>query len=122
VDRSPGVLVPDDRRLALVRDPDRLELARVEPGTREAVRDHLFRVLPDLDGIVLDPAGLRVDLFVLFVRVRDDLAAVVEHHEAGAGRPLIDRADVCVCHRCVLQRTVVYRVYRLVDKQHSGPL
>jgi hypothetical protein len=37
---------------------------------------------------------------VLFVRVRDDLPAVVEDHEAGPGRPLVDRTDVCVCHWC----------------------
>jgi len=97
VDRSPRLAVPDDRRLALVRDPDRVELVRLQPRIGEPVKDDLLGVLPDLDGVVLDPARVGVDLFVLFVRVRDDLPAVVEHHKASSGRPLVYRTDI-LCH------------------------
>jgi len=48
----------------------------------------------DLGRIVLDPAGLREDLLVLLLVDGDDLTAVVEDHEASAGRPLIERSYV----------------------------
>src|SRR5205823_6632265 len=83
--------LPDDRRLALVRDADAGDVARVdlvEPGP-----DHLLRPLPDLHRVVLDPARLRVDLLVLLLVDRDNLPAVVEDHEAGACSALVD----CCC-------------------------
>src|SRR5919108_3597 len=43
---------------------------------------------------VPDPAGLRVDLLVLFLVDGDHLAAVVEDHEARARRSLIERGCV----------------------------
>src|SRR5215207_4447567 len=45
--------------------------------------------LPDLVGIVLYPAGLRVDLLVLELLDRSHLASVVEDHAARAGGSLI---------------------------------
>ena len=36
LDRTAGPALPDDRRLALVRDSDRRELARPDPGVRES--------------------------------------------------------------------------------------
>jgi hypothetical protein len=39
---------------------------------------------------VLNPAGLGVDLLVLFLIDTDHIAAVIEDHEAGAGGSLID--------------------------------
>ena len=51
------------------------------------------RALPDLDRVVLDPAGLRQDLLVLELVAAHLVAAVVEDHEAGAGGALVDGAD-----------------------------
>src|SRR5688572_1533302 len=42
---------------------------------------------------MLNPAGLRVDLLVFPLCVRNDAAAFVEYDEAGAGRALIDCAN-----------------------------
>ncbi len=50
------------------------------------------RVVPDLQRIVLDPAGPRVDLRVLFLCARHDLASPIEDDEAGAGRALVERS------------------------------
>ena len=48
----------------------------------------------DLEGIVLDPPGLRHDLLVLELMPRDLDAARIEHHEPRARRSLIQRPDV----------------------------
>ena len=61
---------------------------------RIARGDHFVGARGDLERIVLDPAGLRQDLRVLELVAGDLVAAVVEHHEAGAGRSLVERADV----------------------------
>jgi hypothetical protein len=44
--------------------------------------------------MVLDPAGLGIYLFVLFLGTADDLPAVVEDHAASAGRSLVYGCDV----------------------------
>jgi hypothetical protein len=101
VDRTTTRPVPDDRRLALVRHSDGRDVASahlVQPGA-----DDLLRALPDLERVVLDPARLRVNLLVLLLIDRDHLAAVVEDHEARAGRSLIDRCCV-LRHAALLSR------------------
>ena len=55
--------------------------------------DHRLGALPDLDRVVLDPAGLRQDLLVLELVDALHVAGVVEDHEAGAGGALVDGAD-----------------------------
>ena len=52
-----------------------------------------LRALPDLDRVVLDPAGLRQDLLVLELVAAHLVAVVVEDHESGAGGALVDGAD-----------------------------
>ncbi len=73
--------VPDERRLTLVGDADCFQLLGVETGLFERRQHHSLRVLPDFVGVVFDPAGLRVNLFVHLVGIRNDLAAAVEHPE-----------------------------------------
>ena len=58
-------------------------------GLLDRLVDHLLAARPDLLRIVLDPARLGIDLLVLLLRHRDDLARVVEDHRPRAGRPLI---------------------------------
>ena len=48
---------------------------------------------PDLDGVVLDPAGLRQDLLVLELMAPDLGAVVVEDHAPRAGGALVDGGD-----------------------------
>ena len=52
------------------------------------------RARPDLERVVLHPAGARADLLVLALLERGDLPVAVEQDEAGAGSPLVDRSDV----------------------------
>ena len=56
--------------------------------------DDLVGPRRDLERVVLDPPGLRQDLRVLELVARDLVAAVIEDHEPGAGRSLVERADV----------------------------
>src|SRR5260370_40804030 len=43
---------------------------------------------------MLHPAGLRKNLFVLFLRDGNDARGLIEHHESRARRPLIDCGNV----------------------------
>ena len=55
-DRSRGAALPQHGRLALVRDPDRLQLLRGDARRCDGVARGLDDAAPDLVGIVLDPA------------------------------------------------------------------
>ena len=54
---------------------------------------HRRGAFPDLDGVVLDPAGLRQDLLVLELMAPDLGAVVVEDHAPRAGGALVDGGD-----------------------------
>ena len=92
VHRLTGRLVPQDRRLALVRDADARDV-RVRPELAERLRGHAALALPELQRVMLDPAGLRVVLRKGLLRHRGDAAAAVEENGAGAGRALVERKD-----------------------------
>jgi hypothetical protein len=94
VDRLAGVPVPDDRCLALVGDPDRGQVGGGDAGLFEPAPDDLLAAHPDLGRIVLDPARFGIDLLVLLLVDCDHLPAMVEDHEAGAGRPLVEGTNV----------------------------
>jgi hypothetical protein len=102
VQRRAGVAVPEHRRLALIRDADRRELAGPNAAARERLADDGFRVAPNFRGVVLDPARLRIDLLMLALGDGDDSALLVEHHEATARGALIDCADVLAHDACDL--------------------
>src|SRR5205085_6357094 len=65
VDRLAGLAVPHDRRLALVGDADRGDVAGLAVGRRHRTADDLARAPPHLLRVVLDPTGARCDLLVL---------------------------------------------------------
>ena len=94
VDGSAGLAVPDERRLALVRDADRGDVfgCGLRFGEQALRRFELRR--PDRLRIVRDPAGLREDLRKLERRLRDGRAIVVEEDGAAARRALVEREDV----------------------------
>src|SRR5262249_16189178 len=58
-----GFAIPHDGGFPLISDSDRGQVPRPEARFRHRLRDYCACVLPDLLRIVLDPAGLRVDLF-----------------------------------------------------------
>jgi hypothetical protein len=92
-DGQAGAAVPHDRRLALVRDPDAGEVAAAQSGAVQRRLDDRPRALPDLQRIVLDPAGARQDLRVLQLVARDLGACRVEHQEPRARGAVVDRPD-----------------------------
>ena len=94
VDRLAGRRVPGDDRLALVGDPDRRP-ARAPwiPASAIASIATRRRHLPDLAGVVLDPAGPREVLLELRVGAPRDPPLGVEDEAGRARRPLVDRED-----------------------------
>jgi hypothetical protein len=55
VQRLPGATVPGDGGLALVRDPDALEVLALRAGVVERLAGDPAGDLPDLARVVLDP-------------------------------------------------------------------
>ena len=90
VHRLAAGALPQNRRLALVGDADRGD-------GRGRCRDRLAaggdHCLPDFLGIVLDPAGLRIDLAQLTAGDVVDRARRIEQDRAGAGGALVDREN-----------------------------
>src|SRR5207247_870587 len=85
--------VPEERRLALVRDPERRHVARAHPRAPARQAEHAQRDPPDLLRIVLDPPRLRVVLRELRISAPDDAPLPVEDEDGRPRRPLIDRDD-----------------------------
>ena len=94
VDGLPRLPVPDDRGLALVRDPDGGDVLGGQPLARERLRGDAGLGGPDLVGVVLDPPRLGEDLLELPLRDRLDLAFFVEEDRARAGGALVEGEDV----------------------------
>src|SRR5439155_27340962 len=67
-----GSWVPCNDGLALVRDPDPLEVAGSHPGCFERLRRHRMRDPPDLAGVVLHPARPRKVLLELAIGAARD--------------------------------------------------
>ena len=91
VDRSERLAVPHDHGLALVRDADGAHVGVHRTGLRERLARHPPGHLPDLDGVVLDPAGTGEVLRELRVAPPQHTAIRTDHEAGGAGRPLVDR-------------------------------
>ncbi len=94
VDWLTARLVPQQGGFALVGNPDRGQITCRKSGLGQGTGNHRLGVGPDLGRVVLDPAGLGHDLGMFLLIDRDNFAAVAEHDEARAGRPLVDRTDV----------------------------
>src|SRR5690606_38425576 len=84
--------IPYDDGLALVRDADARNLEGVTFACgRNGVLRRASCDIPDLRGVVLDPAGTRIVLRELAVCATDDFAALIEYETCAAGRTLVDR-------------------------------
>ena len=102
-DRSRGAALPQHGRLALVRDPDRLQLLRGDARRRDGVARGLDDAAPDLVGIVLDPPGLREVGLERPLAAAQDGEALVDDQARGARRPLVD----CEDHAALITREVI---------------
>ena len=98
VDGLAGVLVPDDGGLALVGDAHGGDVVAGQIGLGQCRFDHLPGVVPDFNGVVLHPTGLREDLLVFLLTAGHDVAAVVENDGARAGGALVNGDYVLVAH------------------------
>src|ERR1700736_4130727 len=97
-----GFLLPAPCGLALVGDADARDLVGLDPALLHRAPDHPLRLLPDLHRVVLDPSGLGIDLLVLEVIGRHDLAIVAEHHETGPRGALVDGRRVLLIRHSIL--------------------
>ena len=83
------LLFPDDRRFALVGDADGGDVRRREPARAERLRERFKLRIEDRHRIMLDPAGLRIDLGERVLRERNHAPVLVKNDGAGACRPLV---------------------------------
>ncbi len=90
---APLRLVPDERRLALVRDPDRIELAGPHARVGQGGRGRVDHRLPDLVRVVLHEPGRGKVLAELLVAASERPQRLVQDEAGGAGRPLVDRKE-----------------------------
>ena len=60
--------IPNDRGLALVGNADAGDVFCPEPPCLDSFIDHFECAPPDFEGIVLDPAGVRINLLVFLLR------------------------------------------------------
>ncbi len=97
-----GFPVPENDRLALVRDADRGERVRPQTGALQGLPRRAEGRLPDLLGVVLDPAGLREVRCDLLLRGAELSPALVEDDRARARSPLIESENVGHCRRIVV--------------------
>src|SRR5262249_31081074 len=71
--------VPLHGRFTLIGDPDCGKIAGPEAAMVQGFRDHLLCPTPDLGSVVLHPSWLRKNLFVLFLRYRNDSPGAIEY-------------------------------------------
>ena len=93
VDRLAGARVPGEDGLTLVGDPDRAQLRPLDSGVGDRGSCHPAGHLPDLRGIVLDPARTGEVLFELRVAAAGDPTLEVEDEAGRAGGALVDGED-----------------------------
>jgi len=94
VDRHAGAAVPQHRGLALVGDAQRGDVVGLQAGFGEHLARGVELAAPDLARVVLDPAGLGIDLAEFALRHRDEVALRVEDDAARAGGSLVEGEQV----------------------------
>ena len=89
-DRLSGLAVPEDDRLALIGDADRLDVAGADVCVADGLGDHLEGDQDDLLGVVLDPAGLGIVLREFGVGAAAHLTVMVEDEHRRSRGALVD--------------------------------
>ena len=93
VDGSAACPVPEDRRFALVGDPDALHAAGCARFFQRLRADAAL-AFPYLKRVVFHPAGLRIVLFEILLRLAGDRAVRAEEDGSRAGRALVERENI----------------------------
>ncbi len=87
----PRSAFPQQGRLALVGDAEGGDVVRLQAGPGEGFPRHGQLVAPDVQGVMLDPAGLGIVLAQLLLRLGANAAIAVEDDGAGTGGALVER-------------------------------
>ena len=93
-DGRASVTVPDDGGFALISDADGSDGVDGKLTVGECLVDDSVSALEYLHRIVLDPSWLRIDLLMLLLRARDDVAGTVKDEKASASGALVECSDV----------------------------
>ena len=94
VNRMASLAIPDKRGFALIGDADRSKVFGLQPSLLHGFFNDFRCSPPDFVRVMLNPARLRKNLLVFFLRDGRDATVAVEHDEASAGSALIDRANI----------------------------
>jgi hypothetical protein len=98
VDRLAGGLVPDDGGFPLVGDADGGHFLGADAHGLKNLAGHAHLAAPDFHGVMLDPAGLGVDLGEFLLGHADALARLVEQDGAGTGGALVQGENIFLSH------------------------
>src|SRR5690606_5211597 len=91
--RAAAGAVPDKGGLALVGDADGGHVGGRGAGVAQRLAGDVELALPDLAGVVLDPARLRIVLTEFALAHAARMAVAVEHNGARTGGALVQRQD-----------------------------
>ena len=94
VDGLAGFAVPDQGGFALVGDAQGADVLCMQPGLGECCAGGGELQAPDFSGVMLHPAGLRVELRQFFLRHGHGLALAVKDDAAATGGALVQGEDV----------------------------
>ena len=94
IDRLTSVLIPHHRGLTLIGDAHCGNLVMVYLTVCHRHCSGFTHVIPNLNGVVLNPACLGENLLVLKLTHRNDLARLIEKDSSGTGGALVDRHNV----------------------------
>ncbi len=97
-----GMRIPDDRRLTLVCDADRDEVAHIEAAAIEGAVHHFDDVAQDLARIMLDPTRSRKYLLVFLLAERHDAALLIKDEASRGGCALVDGGNESIAQRTLL--------------------
>src|SRR4051794_20379007 len=89
MNRLTGFAIPEDGGLALVGYADGGDIGGFHSGFGQSSFGDTELRLPDFIGVMLDPAGLRKELFEFLLGQGANAAGMVEDNGTGAGSPLI---------------------------------
>jgi len=90
----PGIAVPHDGGLTLVRDPHCRDVTSLQLGALDRFNRDANLRCPKFLGVVFNPARVREDLREFLLCHRADGAVMIEDNRAGTRRTLIEREDV----------------------------